>query len=71
MLMILWKLFFHEFSVEMRDFDISKYFDSEGFGLINFAWLFGKKLPKKSGKPLTLGHLEKVVELGYWVDPDK
>lgn len=47
------------------------HFGAEGFGLINFVgiykWLIGKKDNQKQ-YDLKLGHLVKVIELGYWID---
>lgn len=47
------------------------HFGPEGFGLIDFRavynWLSGKK-DKRKQYDLTLGHLTKVIELGYWID---
>ena len=47
------------------------HFDDEGFGLINFVaiynWIIGKK-DHRIYYDLTIEHLVKVIELGYWVD---
>lgn len=51
------------------------HFGPEGGGLIDFVaiynWLRGKRDRRKQFD-LTLGHLVKVIELGYWIDmPDE
>ncbi|MFV0483180.1 MAG: hypothetical protein ACK5MG_03675 [Bacteroidales bacterium] len=47
------------------------YFDSEGAGFIDFVaifnWILGKNKDKKK-YDLTLEHLAKIIEIGYWVD---
>jgi hypothetical protein len=47
------------------------YFGAEGFGFINFIgvynWLRGKK-DNRIHYDLTIEHLVKVIELGYWID---
>jgi len=47
------------------------HFDDEAFGLINFVaiynWITGKK-DNRAYYDLTIEHLVKVIELGYWVD---
>lgn len=53
-----------------KDKEWQSYFHSEGFGLIDFVAIYNKLRGKKH-KPvydLTLEHLIKVIELGYWVD---
>ncbi len=54
--------FVKEFDVDASDFDLSKYFDEEGFmlhfGLIG-KWLRGELIPKTI--PLTLGDLEQAI----------
>ncbi|CAA0143800.1 conserved hypothetical protein [Tenacibaculum maritimum] len=48
-----------------------QHFDSEGFSLINFIgiynWFRGRKDNQKL-YDLTIEHLVKVIELGYWID---
>ncbi|MFK8102492.1 MAG: DUF1493 family protein [Saprospiraceae bacterium] len=61
--------FFKKFQIKEKAFDLNKYFEPEGFSLINLKWLFGKRTAKEIRKPIRLGHLEKVAESGYWVDP--
>ncbi|WP_084339917.1 DUF1493 family protein [Tenacibaculum maritimum] len=51
-----------------------RYFDDEGFGLINFISIFNFMTGKKDYREqydLTLEHLVKVIELGHWIDMDE
>ncbi|WP_370398612.1 DUF1493 family protein [Tenacibaculum dicentrarchi] len=47
------------------------HFDDEGFGLINliaiYNWIRGKR-DNRIYYDLTVEHLVKVIELGYWID---
>lgn len=61
--------FHEEFKVDLKDLDLRKYFGGEGFGLINLSWLLGQKQVKRLPYEITLGDLEKVLEIGKWVDP--
>lgn len=63
------KSFFNEFDIEIRNFESGTFFGDDGFSLINLSWLFSRKKKRSQPTPLTLGHLEKVIELGYWIDP--
>ena len=61
--------FYEEFKVDLKTLNISKYFGSEGFGLINLSWLLGKKGVKRSAYEITLRDLENTLEAGKWIDP--
>lgn len=61
--------FSEEFDVDVSNLDLRKYFDGEGFGLIDLSRLFRKKDPPKSAKPMTLGDLERAVIAGEWTEP--
>ncbi len=48
-----------------------RYFDDEGFGLINFMSIYNFIRGKKNDREqydLTLSHLAKIIEAGYWID---
>ncbi|MBE7654002.1 DUF1493 family protein [Tenacibaculum finnmarkense] len=47
------------------------HFDDEGFGLINFIAIYNWIRRKKDNRDyydLTIEHLIKIIELGYWID---
>lgn len=64
-------LFINRFSVDTTGFDISKYFNDEGFDPLGLSFLirkvFRKPLPNKSEHKLTLGDLEVWAIRGSWV----
>lgn len=70
--------FFHafkeRFKVDLSSLDLRKYFNPEGFDPIGLSVLIskirGKKFPKISEKPITLGDLEIAVKMGKWIDPE-
>ena len=61
--------FLKEFNIEYdkENFDPGKYFNDEGFGLINLKVLFGKKTNLPS-YDLTLGHLVEIIKEGKWIE---
>ena len=62
--------FSKEFNVDLSALDLQRYFESEGVGLINFSWLFGKrKKVKRSLHEITIADLERAIEFGKWIDP--
>lgn len=67
--------FIDNFSVNVEGFDMSKYFDEEGFDPIGISLLIrkmlNKPLMKKSKHQLTLGDLELWAMYGNWVDVEK
>jgi len=60
--------FFSYFLVDVGDFEIDRYFSGEGGGLLSI--LAKAVLKKNNGKsdniPLTLGMLEKAIDLKIW-----
>ena len=59
-----------EFKVDLSDLDLKKYFESEGVGLLNFSWFFGKRRKiKRSEHEITIADLENVLKNGKWIDP--
>lgn len=60
--------FFSYFQVDVGDFNIDRYFLGEGGGLLEM--LISGILKKRAGKldriPLTLGMLEKAIDLKVW-----
>lgn len=65
--------FVEKFNLNPAEFDIGKYFSSEGFDPIGLS-IFLKKLfrmpiQKRSSHELTIGDLVKWVKNGYWEDP--
>jgi hypothetical protein len=67
--------FIDNFSVNVEGFDISKYFDDEGFDPIGISLLIRrilkKPMMKKSEHQLTLGDLELWAIHGNWADVEK
>jgi hypothetical protein len=67
-------VFFEKFSatfdVDLSSFVVRKYFEREGSGLINLAWLFGKRRAvKRSVHEISIGDLVNTVKLGKWSEP--
>jgi hypothetical protein len=60
--------FFEKFKVDHGDFEFDRYFSPEGFNPFSLlATVFSKKARAKYDKAqLTLGMLEKAIELGAW-----
>lgn len=59
---------FIKFNIKCDRFDYGRYFDPEGFGLINFSKVIGM-ITRKSKQPaikqrLTLGDIEKAIDAG-------
>ena len=62
--------FSKEFSIDLSDLDLHRYFESEGVGLINFSWLLGKRRKvKRSLHEITIADLENTLKKGKWIDP--
>ena len=62
--------FFDEFNVDASRFIFEDYFTLEGGGLINFRWLFGLESKPKKSIPISLGHLQKIVQKKVWDKPN-
>jgi hypothetical protein len=69
--------FFKSFNVDPGDFDLGRYFEGEGVSIFAIFYplilvglllyrLCGGKLKGSDKIPLTLGMLEKAIELGKW-----
>ncbi|WP_028218230.1 DUF1493 family protein [Paraburkholderia oxyphila] len=60
--------FFERFPVKPGDYEFSRYFSEEGFNLLAIlAMPFSRKQQKKYDKqPLTVGMLERAINLGVW-----
>lgn len=60
--------FFEKFEVKHGDFQFDRYFCGEGFNpFVILGFLFSAKLRRKYDRePLTLGMLEKAIEIGVW-----
>lgn len=62
--------FSKEFNIDLSALDFRRYFESEGVGLINFSWLFGKrKKVKRSLHEITIADLANAFKIGKWIDP--
>ncbi len=64
--------FLHHFDI---DYDKNRkwqlHFGPDGFGLIDFVSIYNRFRGKKDTRKqydLTLEHLTKIIELGYWID---
>jgi hypothetical protein len=62
--------FYNEFEVDLKSLDLRKYFGSEGFGLINFTGILGKRGIKRSAHEINLGDLENTLVVRKWIDPE-
>ncbi len=60
--------FAEEFSIKSGDFDFHRYFSPEGFNPFSLIFSFFKTQPIQ--KPITIGMLAKVVDLGVWTTKD-
>lgn len=62
--------FSKKFNIDISNLDLCKYFESEGVGLLNISWLFGKRRKvKRSLHEITIADLENTLKVGRWIDP--
>jgi hypothetical protein len=61
--------FKNRFDVDLSQLDIREYFNPEVGGLFDVVSWFVNE-PEPAAHDITLGDLEKVVELGRWVAPE-
>lgn len=63
-------LFSKEFNVDLSSFELRKYFESEGVGLLNLSWVFGKRRKiERASHEITIADLVNALKHEKWVDP--
>lgn len=66
----LMEAFFEHFGVDPPGFELARYFDGEGFGLLPLHWFIPRLRRKpRSSHQLTVGDLERALFAGKWVEP--